>query len=99
MIEKDELGGVLRTELPFPRYSGKVRDVYDLGDRLLVITTDRISAFDWVLPNSIPDRGRVLTGVSKFWFHKLGVDHHLLSDQLPRKFALWHCNTRISKHA
>ena len=47
-----------------PKRRGKVRDVYDLGDRLLLVATDRISAFDWVLPNGIPDKGRVLTGLS-----------------------------------
>lgn len=52
-----------------PAHSGKVRDLYDLGDELLIISTDRISAFDVVLPNGIPDKGRVLTGLSKFWFN------------------------------
>ena len=56
-----------------PKRRGKVRDVYDLGDdRLLIVATDRISAFDWVLPNGIPDKGRVLTGLSAFWFGRLG---------------------------
>lgn len=58
---------------------GKVRDVYDFGDRLLFVATDRISAFDWVLPSGIPDKGRVLTQLSRFWFDFLGVPHHLLS--------------------
>ena len=57
---------------------GKVRDVYDFGDRLLVVATDRISAFDWVMPNGIPDKGRVLTGLSALWFARLPVRHHLL---------------------
>jgi phosphoribosylaminoimidazole-succinocarboxamide synthase len=61
---------------------GKVRDVYDLGDRLLFIATDRISAFDWVLPSGIPDKGRVLTALSEFWFGFLGEPHHLLSTDL-----------------
>jgi phosphoribosylaminoimidazole-succinocarboxamide synthase len=61
-----------------PKRSGKVRDVYDLGDRLLLVATDRISAFDWVMPNGIPDKGRVLTGLSAFWFGRLGVPHHLI---------------------
>jgi len=51
---------------------GKVRDVYDLGPDLLFVATDRISAFDWVLPNGIPDKGRVLTQLSAFWFGALG---------------------------
>ncbi|MEO6810616.1 MAG: phosphoribosylaminoimidazolesuccinocarboxamide synthase [Isosphaeraceae bacterium] len=59
---------------------GKVRDVYDLGDdRLLIVATDRISAFDWVLPNAIPDKGRVLTGISAAWFQTLDAPHHLIS--------------------
>ncbi len=77
---------VLETSIPeLPVRRGKVRDVYDLGDRLLVVSTDRISAFDWILPTGIPDKGRVLTGMSAFWFDVLGVHHHLLSldvDQL-----------------
>jgi len=56
-----------------------VRDVYDFGDRLLFVATDRISAFDWVLPSGIPDKGRVLTQLSRFWFGFLDVPHHLLS--------------------
>jgi phosphoribosylaminoimidazole-succinocarboxamide synthase len=61
---------------------GKVRDIYDLGDRLLLAASDRISAFDWVLPNDIPDKGRVLTQISAFWFRKLGMPNHLLSMDL-----------------
>ncbi len=61
---------------------GKVRDVYDLGDRLLLVATDRISAFDWVLPSGIPDKGRVLTGLSAFWFDRLPVANHLISTDL-----------------
>ena len=62
-----------------PRRQGKVRDVFDLGDRLLLVATDRISAFDWVLPTGIPDKGRVLTALSAFWFNFLGVPNHLIS--------------------
>lgn len=58
---------------------GKVRDVYDFGDRLLFVATDRISAFDWVLPTGIPDKGRVLTQMSEMWFEKLDVRNHLIS--------------------
>jgi phosphoribosylaminoimidazole-succinocarboxamide synthase len=65
-----------------PKRSGKVRDVYDLGDRLLLIATDRISAFDWVLPNGIPDKGRVLTGLSSYWFQTLRAENHLLSTDI-----------------
>jgi phosphoribosylaminoimidazole-succinocarboxamide synthase len=70
---------VIETNLPgLPVTRGKVRDVYDLGDRLLLVSTDRISAFDWILPTPIPDKGRVLTQVSNFWFRSLPIDHHLI---------------------
>lgn len=64
-----------------PPKRGKVRDIYDLGDNLLIIATDRISAFDVVLPNAIPEKGRVLTQISKYWFSKTSdiVRNHLLS--------------------
>jgi phosphoribosylaminoimidazole-succinocarboxamide synthase len=59
---------------------GKVRDIYDLGDRLLIVATDRVSAFDAVLPTGIPDKGLVLTQLSAFWFEKTGdiVPNHFL---------------------
>jgi len=62
---------------------GKVRDIYDLGDRLLIVTTDRILAFDVVMPNPIPDKGRVLTQLSKFWFEltKEIVPNHVISTE------------------
>ena len=66
-------------------YSGKVRDIYDAGDdRLLMVTSDRISAFDVVMDETIPDKGRVLTATSAFWFEHLGdvVGNHLLSTDL-----------------
>jgi phosphoribosylaminoimidazole-succinocarboxamide synthase len=65
-----------------PKRQGKVRDVYDLGDRLLLIATDRISAFDWVMPNGIPDKGRVLTCLSADWFERLLVPNHLISTEI-----------------
>jgi phosphoribosylaminoimidazole-succinocarboxamide synthase len=65
-------------DLPVRR--GKVRDIYDLGDTLLLVSTDRISAFDWVLPTGIPDKGRLLTQLSRFWFeHFKDVPNHLIS--------------------
>lgn len=71
---------VTRTNLSLgPVRRGKVRDIYDLGDRLLMISSDRISAFDWVLPTPIPDKGRVLTQISAFWFELLQTPHHVLS--------------------
>ncbi len=74
---------VTQTSLPFPKRQGKVRDIYDLGDTYLIVSTDRISAFDWVLPTGIPHKGRVLTRLSQFWFERLPVEHHLLSVDLP----------------
>ena len=65
-----------------PSKCGKVRNIYDFGDKLLIVATDRISAFDWVLPTGIPDKGRVLTKLSEFWFDMLGVPHHMLSTSL-----------------
>ena len=63
---------------------GKVRDIYDLGDRLLIVATDRISAFDVVMPNPIPDKGRILTQLSHFWFEltKDIVANHVLSTEV-----------------
>jgi len=63
------------------RGRGKVRDIYALGDRLLIVATDRLSAFDVILPTPIPDKGRVLTQLSLFWFNKLAdlVPNHILS--------------------
>src|SRR6184192_685932 len=61
-----------------PCRHGKVRDIYDLGDRLVLVATDRISAFDWVLPTPIPDKGRVLTALTLFWLDHLKVPNHLL---------------------
>ena len=73
---------LLSTDLPLPRFgTGKVRDTYDLGDRLLMVTTDRLSAFDCVLPNGIPGKGEVLTKLSAFWFGRTHdiMPNHLLS--------------------
>lgn len=77
---------VTTTSIPgIPVRHGKVRDVYDFGDRLLLIATDRVSVFDHVLPTGIPDKGRVLTQISKWWFDGMTannrpIKHHLLSD-------------------
>ena len=90
---------LMQSEIPGLKLSarGKVRDIYDLGDRLLIVATDRLSAFDVVLPTPIPDKGRVLTQTSAFWFKKTAqlVPNHLLSadfdeivSQLPGKPAL-----------
>jgi phosphoribosylaminoimidazole-succinocarboxamide synthase len=65
-----------------PVARGKVRDIYDLGERLLIVATDRLSAFDVILPTPIPDKGRVLTQLSLFWFSLLRdvIPNHVLSD-------------------
>jgi phosphoribosylaminoimidazole-succinocarboxamide synthase len=84
---------ILQTKIPGRTpVRGKVRDIYDLGDKLLIVATDRISAFDVVMANGIPCKGIVLTQISKFWFDFLAgqVEHHLLSDDvsaLPKPFS------------
>jgi len=84
---------ILRTKIAGVEPSrGKVRDVYDLGDELLIVATDRISAFDVVMASAIPYKGVVLTQISKFWFDFLSgvVEHHLLSDKVsdfPKPFG------------
>src|SRR3970282_1344238 len=79
---------VMTTELPGLRLlsRGKVRDVYDLGDHLLLVATDRLSAFDHVLPNPIPDKGKVLNQISAFWFDhtKSIVPNHVFSTEVAR---------------
>jgi phosphoribosylaminoimidazole-succinocarboxamide synthase len=74
---------ISQTDLPGLKLlaRGKVRDIYDLGGRLLIVATDRLSAFDVILPTPIPDKGRVLTQLSLFWFDKLSgiVPHHVIS--------------------
>jgi len=80
----DDGGALLETNLPLPRRSGKVRDVYDLGDSLLIVSTDRISAFDFILPSGIPKKGELLTTMSAYWFEQLGVRHHLKSLDVPK---------------
>src|SRR5664280_223449 len=72
--------------------SGKVRDLFEVGDRLLLVASDRLSAFDVVLPTPIPDKGRVLTGISRFWFERTAdiIPNHLLGtspDDLPDGYA------------
>jgi phosphoribosylaminoimidazole-succinocarboxamide synthase len=74
---------ILKTDFPGLklRARGKVRDIYELGDQLVIVATDRLSAFDVVLPTPIPDKGRVLTKLSLFWFEKLAslVPNHVIS--------------------
>ena len=76
---------VLQTNIGgFQPSRGKVRDIYDLGDKLLIVATDRISAFDVVMANGIPSKGIILTQISKFWFDYLSsiVEHHLITDDV-----------------
>ena len=85
---------ILQTEIPgLPKFiTGKVRDVYDLGDSLLIVATDRISAFDVILPTGIPDKGRVLTALSQFWFAKTShiVPNHFLASDMDTLGARLH---------
>ena len=84
-MTQDEL--VTESNLPFPIFKrGKVRDVYDLEDRLLIVSTDRISAFDVVLPDGIPHKGEALNRLSNFWFDKTRkiVPNHILDVVDPR---------------
>jgi phosphoribosylaminoimidazole-succinocarboxamide synthase len=77
-------GPLLQSSLPFPVRRGKVRDVYDLGAELLIVATDRISAFDCVMPNGIPDKGKILTAISLFWFEKFAgkFENHLIAAEV-----------------
>ena len=79
---------VLKTDCPDLKLvgRGKVRDIYEVGGNLLIVTTDRISAFDVILPNGIPYKGYVLTKLSEFWFEKVKdiVDHHLITAEIEK---------------
>ena len=79
-------GALCETHLPDrePAARGKVRDIYDLGDTLIIVATDRISAFDWINPVGIPDKGALLTRMSVFWFEMMKdiVPNHLISTDL-----------------
>ncbi|HYP13079.1 MAG TPA: phosphoribosylaminoimidazolesuccinocarboxamide synthase [Bryobacteraceae bacterium] len=80
-------GVLLQSDLPIPlRGRGKVRDIYDVGDDLLIVTTDRISAFDCVLPSAIQHKGEVLNRISLFWFNQLHdlVPNHLITSDFDR---------------
>lgn len=78
---------ILQTNVPDTTANhGKVRDIYDLGDKLLFVASDRISAFDRIMKTGIPYKGQVLTQISKFWFELLGdvVDNHLITDDVSK---------------
>lgn len=78
------MNGLLSIDLPGvdKLRSGKVREVFDLGNRLLIVATDRISAFDVILPDAIPGKGEVLTQLSVFWFHKTQVPNHFITSDV-----------------
>jgi phosphoribosylaminoimidazole-succinocarboxamide synthase len=78
---------ILRTEIPnVPVKHGKVRDIYDLGDALLIAASDRLSAFDVIMKTGIPYKGQVLTEISKFWFKYLAgvIENHLITDEVSK---------------
>ena len=76
---------ISQTSIPgLPVRRGKVRDIYDLGDKLLLVSTDRISAFDWVLPTPIPDKGRILTQIASFWFELLSEPNHVITTDVEK---------------
>src|SRR3954463_15651792 len=84
---------LFESHLPYPMRRGKVRDVYDLGDKLLIVATDRISAFDCIMPTPIPGKGKILTALSLFWFRKFSeqFDNHFIAEptepQFPREIV------------
>ena len=77
---------LLRADLPGLKAlsSGKVRDMFDLGDTLLIVTTDRLSAFDVIMANGIPFKGKVLNRISEFWFNFLDVPHHMITCEVEK---------------
>jgi phosphoribosylaminoimidazole-succinocarboxamide synthase len=92
------MAAMLKSSLPFPVKRGKVRDVYDLGDELLIVATDRISAFDVIMKEGIPDKGKILTALSLYWFETLASDNnHLITADVakfPRELQLFEENLR-----
>jgi phosphoribosylaminoimidazole-succinocarboxamide synthase len=92
-MKYDKNHALIQSEIPGlpPPRRGKVRDLYDLGDKLLLVATDRISAFDVIMPNGIPDKGRILNTLSVFWFDLLKwMPNHLITadvDQYPAALA------------
>ncbi len=79
-MKYDKNHALLECDIPgLKRKSGKVRDVFDLGDKLLMVVTDRISAFDVILPCGVPDKGKVLNQISLFWLDFFGMKNHLIT--------------------
>ena len=87
-----ELVKISELQKLFPIRKGKVRDIYDLGEKLLIVASDRISAFDYILPNFIPDKGKILTQISKFWFEKTKtiIENHFITDNVPEFPHIFH---------
>ena len=84
-MKYDKNHALLECSIPgLPQKSGKVRDVFDLGDKLLMVVTDRISAFDVILPCGVPDKGKVLNQLSLFWMEFFGMKNHLLTADVDR---------------
>lgn len=76
---------VLQTSIPgMTPKRGKVRDIYDFGDKVLLVSSDRISAFDWILPTGVPDKGKVLNQTAEFWFETLGVRNHVITTDVEK---------------
>jgi phosphoribosylaminoimidazole-succinocarboxamide synthase len=87
---------LLQSEVPgLPCRRGKVRDVYDLGDQLVIVATDRISAFDYVLPSGIPDKGRILSQLTLFWLDYLKVPNHLISTDVATMGPAFAAQTKV----
>ena len=100
--DDNTLAPVINTDFPDIKLlkRGKVRDIYDLGDTLLMVATDRISAFDVVMPNPIPDKGKVLTQMSLFWFEQIQsiVDNHIISSNVDDYPSICHPYADVLKH-
>lgn len=87
-MKYDKNHALLECDIPgLKRKSGKVRDVFDLGDKLLMVVTDRISAFDVILPCGVPDKGKVLNRLSLFWMNFLGMKNHLITANVDEYLA------------
>ena len=87
-MSETSVPAVFETDLPGVKLAarGKVRDIYDLGDSLLFVATDRLSAFDFVLPDPVPEKGKVLNQISEFWFGRLAgrIPNHLIESDVQR---------------
>ena len=97
-MQYDKNNALLKCDIPgVPKKEGKVRDVFDLGDKLLMVVTDRISAFDVILPSGVPDKGKVLNQLSLFWLGFFGVKNHLVTadvDEYPAELRPYAADLR-----